>query len=108
VNGADALLLVTAPTVFGVHDLKLGRSLGRTLGLPMAVVVNRDGTGRFDVDALCAEWEVPIVARIPFDRRIAEVYATGGLVADALPDIAALLAPIADAMRGIAQAEVAR
>jgi MinD superfamily P-loop ATPase len=108
VNGADALLLVTEPTVFGVHDLRLGLSLGRTLGLPMAVVVNRDGTGRFDVDALCAEWEVPIVARIPFDRRIAEVYATGGLVADALPDIAALLAPIADAMRGIAQAEVAR
>lgn len=108
VNGADALLLVTEPTVFGLHDLKLGLTLGRSLGLPMAVVVNRDGTGRADVDALCAEWEVPIVARIPFDRRIAEVYATGELIADALPDIAALLAPLAGAMRAIARPEVAR
>jgi len=78
VRDVDVLILVTEPTPFGLHDLKLAHSLGQALGLPMGIVVNRD-TGASDVvDALAAQWDVPVLARIPFDRAIAETYATGG------------------------------
>jgi MinD superfamily P-loop ATPase len=98
-HGADALLLVTEPTVFGMHDLELSLRLGRSLGIPTAVVVNRDGIGAADIEGLCHEWDVPIVARIPFDRRIAQIHARGGLVSDELPDFAALVANLPGLMR---------
>lgn len=85
-RGADALLLVTEPTPFGLHDLELSMELGRALGLQMAVVVNREGTGTAQIAEALESWYVPIVARIPFDRQIAEVYARGALVIDELPE----------------------
>ena len=101
VRGADALLLVTEPTAFGLHDLRLGLELGRSLGLTMAVVVNRVGTGDAEVEELCREFDVPVVARIPFDRRIAEVYARGDLAISELPDVREALGSVVEALRSL-------
>ncbi|MHB0979374.1 MAG: nucleotide-binding protein [Thermoleophilia bacterium] len=107
VRGADALLLVAEPTPFGLHDLELSLRLGRELRLPMAVVVNRD-TGAGDViEEISRAWDVPIVARIPFDRRVAEVYARGDLVGDALPEVSRILAGLPEAVRATAAQQVA-
>lgn len=82
IRGADALLLVTEPTAFGAHDLELSVRLGSELGLPMGVVLNRVGSGNADIEGLCARWRIPVVARIPFDRRIAMTHARGELPTD--------------------------
>ena len=103
VRGSDLLLLVTEPTVFGLHDLELSLRLGRDLDLPMAVVLNRVGTGEADVEGRCRSWGVPIVARIPFDRRIAQVYARGDLVADELPELARVLSELLEVLPGISR-----
>lgn len=102
VRGADALLLVAESTPFGLHDLQLSLQLGRDLGLPMAVLVNRDTGANSEIDDVCRAWDVPIVARIPFDRRVAETYARGELLADALPELSQLLAALPDEMRAVA------
>jgi len=96
---ADALLLVTEPTPFGLHDLELSLQLGRSLGLPMAVLVNRDVEGDRSVADLCQAWDVPLVGRLPFRREVAEVYARGGLVAEECPQVRTLLEPLAERMR---------
>ncbi len=50
-RGADFVLLVTEPTPFGLHDLRLTVQVARDeLGLPVGVVVNRDGVGDAGVD----------------------------------------------------------
>jgi len=103
-RGADALLLVTEPTAFGVHDLELSLRLARSLELPTAVVVNRDRADGADIDAVCREYGAPVIAHIPFDRRIAEIYARGGLIAEELPEYRTLFAEIPAAMRDIAMA----
>jgi MinD superfamily P-loop ATPase len=41
VRGADFVILVTEPTPFGFHDLKLAVEMIRVLKLPMGVVVNQ-------------------------------------------------------------------
>jgi MinD superfamily P-loop ATPase len=105
VGGADALLLVTEPTAFGHHDLRLGLELGRSLRLPMGVVVNRMGTGSAEIEGLCAEFDVPIVGRIAFDRDIAETYARGGLVAFELPELQQAIGGVVDALRESARGE---
>lgn len=40
-KGAEVVLLVTEPTPFGLHDLRLALQVTRELGLPAGVVVNR-------------------------------------------------------------------
>ncbi|MHB0980654.1 MAG: nucleotide-binding protein [Thermoleophilia bacterium] len=105
VRGTDALLLVAEPTPFGLHDLDLSLQLGRELRLPMGVVVNRDTGDAYEVEEVCRAWNAPIVGRIPFDRRVAEIYARGDLVIDALPEIGHTLAALPGTMRAIAAQE---
>lgn len=75
--GSDFALLVTEPTPFGLHDLKLTVGVGRTLGLRMGVVINRDGVGDRGVEDYCEKEGLPILLRIPMDRRMAELYSEG-------------------------------
>ena len=81
-RGADFLLLVTEPTPFGLHDLRLAAGVARELGLPAGVVVNRDGVGDTDIDGFCAAENLPILMRIPYERRIAEGVARGLTLVD--------------------------
>ena len=85
-RGSDLALLVTEPTPFGLHDLEIAVEITRQLGLPVGVVVNRDGVGDGGVDDYCAHEGLPILLRIPLDRRIAEAYSDGELWVDALPE----------------------
>lgn len=87
-HGADFVLLVTEPTPFGLHDLRLAVGVARELGLPMGVVINRDGIGDDGVERFCREEGLPILLRIPFDRRIAEGYAAGRPLLETLPEYA--------------------
>lgn len=86
IRDADVLVLVTEPTPFGLHDLELAVELGREMELPMGAVINRNVEGATVIDAYCERESLPVLARIPFDRRVAAIYAEGGLVIDAHPD----------------------
>jgi MinD superfamily P-loop ATPase len=86
-HGADAVLLVTEPTPFGLHDLRMAVDVARgELGLPVGVVINRDGVGDRGVDAYCAAQGIPILMRIPLERRIAEAYSEGMPLVEAAPE----------------------
>jgi MinD superfamily P-loop ATPase len=83
---ADFVLMVTEPTPFGLHDLRLAVQVARDeLGLPVGVVVNRDGIGDMGVDEYCASEGIPILMRIPLDRRIAEATSEGHTLIEAMP-----------------------
>ena len=84
---ADFVLMVTEPTPFGLHDLRLAVQVARDeLGLPVGVVVNRDSIGDKGVDEYCAAEGIPILMRIPLDRRIAEAISKGQALVEALPE----------------------
>jgi MinD superfamily P-loop ATPase len=85
-RGADLAVLVTEPTPFGLHDLKLAVDMIRMLDIPFSVVVNRFGIGDDRVHVFCKEENIPILLEIPDDRRIAEAYSQGYLIVDALPE----------------------
>jgi MinD superfamily P-loop ATPase len=85
-KGADFVLLVTEPTPFGLHDLKLAVGAVRILGIPSGLVINRADMGDDRVKAYAAEVGLPILMEIPFDRRIAEAYSKGEMLVDALPE----------------------
>ena len=89
-RGADFVMLVTEPTPFGLHDLKLAVEMVRQIGISFGAVVNRIGIGDDRVQVFCAQEDVPILVEIPDDRRIAEAYSRGSLIVEALPEYRSL------------------
>ncbi|MDX9834141.1 MAG: ATP-binding protein [Desulfobulbus sp.] len=85
-NGADFILMVTEPTPFGLHDLKLAVEAVKLLGIPCGLVVNRADIGDDKVFTYAQEENLPILLTIPFDRRIAEAYSRGQTIVEALPE----------------------
>jgi len=77
VKGSDFTILVTEPTPFGLNDLKLAIETLRKLKIPFGVVINRAGIGDKGVTEFCNEEKIPLIAEIPYDRKIAVLYSYG-------------------------------
>lgn len=77
VKNSDFTILVTEPTPFGLNDLILAVEVVNKLKIPFGVVINRCDIGDDKVELYCRENKIPILMRIPFDRKIAELYSKG-------------------------------
>jgi MinD superfamily P-loop ATPase len=97
---ADYVILVTEPTPFGLHDLKLAVETMNALKKKHGVVVNRSGIGNKDVFRYCREENIPVLASIPNDRRIAELYSRGKLLHTEIPEMGRQLEKIRDQLLG--------
>jgi len=82
---ADFAILVTEPTTFGLHDLKLATDLVKEMNIPAGIVINRDNEEVTIIDDFAKEADIPIILRIPFDREIATLYSRGELFVEHLP-----------------------
>jgi MinD superfamily P-loop ATPase len=72
IEGADYAVLVAEPTEFSLHDLGAAAALVKGRGIPVGVVVNKDGFGPADVAGFCVAHGLPIIGRIAFDRERAQ------------------------------------
>jgi MinD superfamily P-loop ATPase len=77
VKDSDFCILVTEPTPFGLHDLKIMIHVLEGMRIPSGVVVNRAGIGDNRVYEYCEEKEISILLEIPYERKIAELYSRG-------------------------------
>jgi len=85
-KGADFVLLVTEPTPFGLHDLKLAVGAVKILGIPCGLVINRADMGDDKVWAYADKENITILMEIPFDRHIAEAYSRGEMLVEVIPE----------------------
>jgi len=85
VMGSDFIILVTEPTPFGLHDLRIAVDAVSKLRIPLGVVLNRSDIGDGEVGKFCAQKGIPVLAEIPHDRQIAEGYARGDLLVTSAP-----------------------
>jgi MinD superfamily P-loop ATPase len=86
IKGTDFVLMVTEPTPFGLHDLKLAVGAVQLLKIPTGLVINRSDVGNDEVRQYAAQEGIPILMEIPFDRAIAESYSKGELLVEAMPE----------------------
>jgi MinD superfamily P-loop ATPase len=98
IRRADFVLLVTEPTPFGLHDLKLAVEMVRVLKSPFGVVINRADLGNSQVRDYCESQRIDVLLEIPDDRQLAEAYSRGVLACDALPQYDALFAELWDTL----------
>jgi MinD superfamily P-loop ATPase len=82
----DYAVLVTEPTLFGLHDMQLAIGMLRTMNIPFGVFINKDSTNVTIIDEYCADEGITIVGRLPFSVAFATSGADGRLLCDESPD----------------------
>lgn len=73
VSGTDFVVIVTEPTVSGVHDLARIADLCAHFKRPVGVLLNKadlDPDQAAAAEAVCWERDIPILARIPFSPAV--------------------------------------
>jgi MinD superfamily P-loop ATPase len=77
VRDSDFCVLVTEPTPFGLHDMKIAVEVLRRVAIPFGVIINRAGIGDKKVYEYCEDKRIRVLLEIPHQRRIAELYSRG-------------------------------
>ena len=80
VADADFVILVTEPTPFGLHDLKITVELLNDLQKPFGVIVNKAGLGNDEVYRFLADNQINLLGKIPFTTAYAANYASGNIL----------------------------
>jgi MinD superfamily P-loop ATPase len=86
IKDTDFVILVTEPTPFGLNDLSLAVEVVRKLKIPFGVIINRSDLGNKKTDEYCTGENIPILMRIPFSKKIAEIYSRGDSIIGTLPE----------------------
>ena len=79
-TGADYALIVTEPTVSGIHDLQRILDVTVHFGIKSGIVINKydlnlEKTG--EINKIASEREVRIIGEIPYDRSFTKAQARG-------------------------------
>ncbi len=86
VKNTDYVILVTEPTPFGLSDFKLTVEVLDKLKIPYGVFINRSDLGSQETVEFCKKNMIDILATLPDDRRIAELYSNGLIASETLPE----------------------
>lgn len=87
VKDSQVVILITEPSPFGLHDLKLAVATMRELNKQPLVVINKHGIGNLDVEKYCTEENLPVIGKIPHLRKAAEAYSKGEIMFQHIPEI---------------------
>jgi MinD superfamily P-loop ATPase len=79
-TGVDLAMVVTEPTLSGVHDLERVLEVSRHFGIKSIICVNRydlNGEMFHKIEDLCRHWDIELVGKIPFDEMVVEAMVLG-------------------------------
>jgi MinD superfamily P-loop ATPase len=88
ISGVDATLIVTEPTLSGIHDLDRVLQLLRHFNVAAQVCINMHDINAVNtqkIEAFCRERGVEVVGRIPFDPQVTEAMVHGKTVVEYAP-----------------------
>jgi len=101
----DYAILVTEPTKFGLHDLKLAVKLVRNMQIPFGIIINRSDETVNMIKVYCETETIDLIGEIPFSRRVAEMYSNGLLLTKDL-EFGKIFHEIASNLRNLIDSEV--
>ena len=81
VKEADYVVMVAELTAFGVHNMAMLRELVALYKKPYGVVINKTMSEQNPAEDYCKENNLTVLARIPFEKKLAELIAKGHIAA---------------------------
>jgi MinD superfamily P-loop ATPase len=100
IDGCDYCILVTEPTPFGLHDLKIAVSLVRKMEMPYGVVVNKAMREDQSIQEYCKQEVIDVLMEIPYLREIAESYSNGVLPVQMNEELKSRFVQMYDGIKG--------
>jgi MinD superfamily P-loop ATPase len=97
---ADSAILVTEPSSFGLHDLKMAVQLVKSFNLPFGVVINKYNADDSRIQRYCEGENIKILEVIPYRREVVEVYSSGKMIVE-LPEYKRIFEKIAEELREV-------
>ncbi|AKB52158.1 nitrogenase reductase-like protein [Methanosarcina barkeri str. Wiesmoor] len=70
ITGTDLVLVVSEPTVSGIHDLKRVLELTAHFMIPTVICINKYDINEENtqlIENFCAEMEIPVIGRLPYN-----------------------------------------
>lgn len=80
IKDADFLILVTEPSIFGLHDLKDAVEAARKINIPFAVVINKSSQNSNIIKDFCNKQAITLLGEIPFSVQAASLSSGGQLL----------------------------
>lgn len=85
ISHGDAVIIVTEPTPFGLHDLKAVVEIAKGMNIPSGIIINKAGKEYEPLNDYIEYEELPVLGKIPEDRKIASTYSSGRLILKSIP-----------------------
>jgi len=79
-SGVDLALIVTEPTLSGMHDMERVAQVSKHFGIPTKVVINKYDLNQENsgiIRQICDQSDIEVVARLPFSRVVVESVVRG-------------------------------
>lgn len=95
---ADAAIIVTEPTLFGLHDMAIAAELLKQMAIPFHVVINKSQGKDEMIHKYCSDNGIGLLGVLPFSRSAAEAYSKGQLLS-MLPEYRQAYKHIADGVK---------
>lgn len=74
---SNAAILVTEPTAFGLHDMKMAIEVVKMFNIPFGVIINKDDSNENIIKKYCKDNNIKLIGTIPYDKKIARNYSEG-------------------------------
>ena len=81
IKDADYCILVSEPTLFGVHNLDMVCELVRLFDKPYGVIVNKCMDGENPAEEYCVKNGIRILGKIPYDEELGRLNSNGLIAA---------------------------
>jgi MinD superfamily P-loop ATPase len=81
IRNADYCIIVTEPTIFGVHNLNMVYELVRLFNKPHGVVLNKCTGGENPAELFCKDKNIPVIGQIPYDKELGTLNSNAKIVA---------------------------
>lgn len=77
---AHGAILVTEPSEFGLHDLKMAVDLVKMYNIPFGIVINKDDGKNNIIKKYCKDENINLIGTIPYNRNSAVLYSKGEIL----------------------------
>ncbi len=73
----DAAILVTEPSEFGLHDLRMAVELVKQYNIPFGIIINKDDGKENMIKSYCKDNAILFLGAIPYSMEAAVLYSNG-------------------------------
>ncbi|MEW6067702.1 MAG: ATP-binding protein [Nitrospirota bacterium] len=80
ITGVDLALIVTEPTLSGIHDMERVAQVSKHFNVPTKVVINKfdiNPANSEEIKKLCEKEDIELIAQLPFSQKVSESIVQG-------------------------------